>query len=86
MARYTITVDDEFKARYEEIVNERQELQKSINERLTKYKGNMKRLSKDMFYKEDSYKFVMLGIELNDIKDKIFKKVVVKWTKTQKES
>ncbi|MBO5809245.1 MAG: hypothetical protein J6R32_00280 [Bacteroidales bacterium] len=86
MARYTINVDDEFKVRYEEIVKERQELQKSINERLTKYKGNMKRLSKDMFYKEDSYKFVMLGIELNDIKDKIFKQVVVKWTKTKKES
>ena len=86
MARYTITVNDEYKTRYEEIVKERQELQKSINERLAKYKGNMKRLSKDMFYKEDSYKFVMLGVELNDIKDKIFEQVVKKWTNTKKES
>lgn len=86
MARYTITVDDEFKTRYEELVSERQELQKSINERLAKYKGNMKRLSKDMFYKEDSYKFVMLGVELNDIKDKIFEQVVKKWKNTKKES
>ena len=86
MARYTITVNDEYKTRYEELVKERQELQKSINERLTKYKGNMKRLSKDMFYKEDSYKFVMLGVELNDIKDKIFEQVVKKWTNTKKES
>ena len=76
--KITIDINPEQLARYEELTEQRVEHLKDINERQKLY-TNPKKLAKDPIYKEQSYNFVIAGIEANDIKDKIFDKVFAKW-------
>lgn len=83
--KITIDIDESKLQQYEESVNERVELLKTMHERIPLYK-NPKKLEKDVIYKEASYNFVIKGIEANDIKDKIFKGIFDKWKKSQKKA
>lgn len=76
--KITIDINPEQLSRYEELTNQRVEQLKDINERQKLY-NNPKKLAKDLIYKEQSYNFVIAGIEANDIKDKIFDKVFAEW-------
>lgn len=86
--KFTIEINEEQLARYEELTNQRLEHLSDIKERQKLY-SNPKKLAKDPIYKEQSYNFVIAGIEANDIKDKIFDKVYKQWqtqnTKTLKD-
>lgn len=86
--KFTIELNPEQLSRYEELTNQRLEQMKDIKERQKLY-SNPKKLAKDPIYKEQSYNFVIVGIEANDIKDKIFDKVYKQWqeqnTKTLKD-
>ena len=76
--KFTIEINEEQLSRYEDLTNQRLEQMKDIKERQKLYK-NPKKLAKDPIYKDQSYNFVIAGIEANDIKDKIFAKVFEKW-------
>ena len=79
--KLTIDIDDKQLTHYEELINERVDLLKEMHERLDKYKKNIKKAEKDLIYKQKSYDFVIAGIEANDIKDKLFLKVIEEWKK-----
>lgn len=79
--KLTIDIDEKQLTHYEELMSERVDLLKEMHERLSKYKQNMKKAEKDLIYKEKSYNFVVAGIEANDIKDKLFVKVLEEWKK-----
>lgn len=79
--KLTIDIDDKQLTHYEELINERVDLLKEMHERLDKYKKNIKKAEKDLIYKQKSYDFVIAGIEANDIKDKLFLKVLEEWKK-----
>lgn len=79
--KLTIDIDDKQLSHYEELMNERVDLIKEMHERSSKYKQNIKKAEKDLIYKEKSYNFVIAGIEANDIKDKLFVKVLEEWKK-----
>lgn len=79
--KLTIDIDEKQLSHYEELMNERVDLLKEMHERLDKYKKNIKKAEKDLIYKEKSYNFVIAGIEANDIKDKLFQKVLEEWKK-----
>ena len=79
--KLTINIDEDKLKRYEELMTERVDLLKEMHERLAKYKQNIKKAEKDLIYKEKSYNFVIAGIEANDIKDKLFQKVLEEWKK-----
>ena len=81
--KLTIEIDESDLQTYEESVNERIELTKTMQERIPLYK-NPKKLEKDVIYKEASYNFVIKGIEANDIKDKIFQVILDKWKDKKK--
>ena len=76
--KITIDLNPEQLSRYEDLTNQRLEQMKDIKERQKLY-SNPKKLTKDLIYKEQSYNFVIAGIEANDIKDKIFDKVYKQW-------
>lgn len=78
--KITIDLNPEQLSRYEDLTNQRLEQMKDIKERQKLY-SNPKKLAKDLIYKEQSYNFVIAGIEANDIKDKIFDKVYKEWQK-----
>ena len=78
--KITIDIDESKLQQYEESVNERAELLKTMHERIPLYK-TPKKLEKDVIYKEASYNFVIKGIEANDIKDKIFEQIYNEWKK-----
>lgn len=78
--KITIDLNPEQLSRYEELTNQRLEQMKDIKERQKLY-TNPKKLAKDLIYKEQSYNFVIAGVEANDIKDKIFVKVYKEWQK-----
>lgn len=80
--KITIELDESNLQRYEELNKERTELLKTMHERMPLYK-NPKKLEKDVVYKDASYRFVIAGIEANDIKDKVYQKVFEEWTKSQ---
>lgn len=86
--KFTIEINEEQLARFEDLTNQRLEHLSDIKERQKLY-SNPKKLAKDPIYKEQSYNFVIAGIEANDIKDKIFDKVYKQWqtqnTKTLKD-
>lgn len=79
--KLTIDIDENQLTHYEELMNERVDLLKEMHERLSKYKQNIKKAEKDLIYKEKSYNFVIAGVEANDIKDKLFVKVLEEWKK-----
>lgn len=81
--KITIEINPEQLARFEDLTNQRLEQMKDIKERQKLY-SNPKKLAKDPIYKEQSYNFVIAGIEANDIKDKIFDKVYKEWQERKK--
>ena len=83
--KFTIDINPEQLARYEELTNQRIVQMSDIKERQKLY-SNPKKLAKDLIYKEQSYNFVIAGIEANDIKDKIFDKVYKQWQKQNTET
>lgn len=82
--KFTIEINPEQLSRYEELTNQRIVQMSDIKERQKLY-SNPKKLSKDPIYKEQSYNFVIAGIEANDIKDKIFDKVYKQWQESKKD-
>ena len=81
--KITIEVEESQLQQYEDLNKERTELLKTMHERIPLYK-NPKKLEKDVVYKDASYRFVIAGIEANDIKDKVYQKVFEEWTNVQK--
>ncbi len=71
--------NEEMFKRYQELQDEQSGYLKTMHERMPLYKGNVKKYEKDVIYKEASYKFVLAGIEMRDIKDKYFVKAFEKW-------
>lgn len=76
--KFTIDINPDQLARYEELTNQRIVQMSDIKVR-QKLFSNPKKLAKDLIYNEQSYNFVIAGIEANDIKDKIFDKVYRQW-------
>lgn len=81
--KLTIELTEDQLQRYKDLVVERNERITSMHERMPMYKGDMKKLEKDVIYKEDSYKYVLAGIEMNDIRDKVFEKVLASYEETK---
>ena len=77
--KLTIDLTEDQLQRYKELESERKERAISMRERMPMFKGNMKKLEKDIIYKEESYHFVLAGIEMNDIRDKVFEKVLASY-------
>ena len=76
--KIAIEVEESELQKYEDLNKERNELLKTMHERMRLYK-NPKKLEKDVVYKDASYRFVIAGIEANDIKDKVYQKVFERW-------
>lgn len=81
--KLTIELTEDQLQHYKELEVERKERANSMRERMPMFKGDMKKLEKDVIYKEDSYKFVLAGIEMNDIRDKVFEKVLASYDETK---
>lgn len=73
--KITIEIDESNLQHYVELNDKRKELLNTMHERMPLYKGKPKELEKDLIYKDASYEFVIAGIEQNDIRDKVFRKV-----------
>lgn len=82
--KITIDIDESNLQHYVELNDKRKELLNTMHERMPLYKGNPKKLEKDVVYKQASYDFVIAGIEQNDIRDKVFRKVFEVWSKKNK--
>lgn len=79
--KFTIEINEDQLSRYKELMEERVVQLEDIRERTKVHINKPKSLEKDPIYKEQSYNFVIAGIEANDIKDKIFDKVYKQWQK-----
>lgn len=76
--KITIDIDESKLKYYNELSDKRKDLLNTMHERMRLYK-NPKKLEKDVVYKDASYRFVIAGIEANDIKDKVYQKVFERW-------
>jgi hypothetical protein len=77
--KITINIDESELKNYLELNDKRKDLLNTMHERIPLYNGNPKKLEKDVVYKDASYNFVIAGVEQNDIRDKVFKKVFEVW-------
>lgn len=83
--KVTIEIDESKLKRYDELAEERKLKQKDMHERIGLYKGKIKKLEKDVIYKQASYEFIIAGIEQNDIRDKIFEQIYKACTESNHE-
>lgn len=81
--KITIDITKKSLKRYEELEAQRKLNQKDMQERIKLYKGNIKKVEKDLIYKRSSYEFVIAGIEQNDIRDKVFASVQEAYLKSK---
>ena len=64
---------------YKELEEENKGLMKSMHERISLFKADMKKFEKDVFYKDYSYHYTINSSEMKDIRDKFFEEAYTKW-------
>lgn len=77
--KLTITLDKDVLEKYQRLEDERQDNKKIIDEKITTFKGNKKKLEKDEVYTKAVYNLVVNQIAQSQYREKIIDEVLKTW-------